>query len=140
MEKGWLIEQEMKGEGTTYLRVYGKSLGWTVESRDAVRFSRKVDAEAILRVMITEAGIKGNDFQVAEHQWGMYEAPMAFHRQSFIETYVSRFLKETGLRIEDTMLVEEHKDGVFSWRLVRKKKKGFFEALRSRNNFHPDQK
>lgn len=59
-------------------------------------------------------------------------------RAAFIEAYIKVFLEKTGCTIEDTMLVEEHRESTWTWRIVKKRKKGYFETL-SKQTFHPDQ-
>lgn len=59
-------------------------------------------------------------------------------RNAWIGAYIVTFLEKTGCTIEDVMLVEEHKDHVWTWRITRKRKKGYFETL-SKQTFHPDQ-
>ncbi len=60
-------------------------------------------------------------------------------RAANIQGYIARFLKETGCSIEDVLLVEEHNKDSWTWRLARKKKKGYLNGLKSQNTFHPDQ-
>lgn len=54
---------------------------------------------------------------------------IAEKRAAFIEAYIRVFLENTGCTIEDVMLVEEHKDNMWTWRIARKRKKGYFETL-----------
>lgn len=59
-------------------------------------------------------------------------------RSAHIEEYIKKFLKDTGLTIEDVFLVEEHNGTTWTWRLARKKKKTYFSGL-SKQTFDPKQ-
>jgi hypothetical protein len=59
-ETGWLIECE----GPQWLCGFGFSANWTRDSLEAIRFSRRVDAEKIAEVL------ENCDIRITEHQWG----------------------------------------------------------------------
>jgi hypothetical protein len=57
---GWLIEIA----GPQWLCGFGFSASWTKDSLEAIRFSRRVDAEKIAEVL------ENCDISITEHQWG----------------------------------------------------------------------
>lgn len=71
-QSAWVIESEngfFIGE-TTYHKA-GPGLGWVPGHENALRFARKEDAEAILRICISSFGIglHENAIGVNEHMW-----------------------------------------------------------------------
>jgi len=71
-QSAWVIESEngfFIGE-TTYSK-YGSGLGWVPGHMNALRFARKEDAEAVLRVCMSSFGIglHENAKGVNEHMW-----------------------------------------------------------------------
>ncbi len=59
-EIGWLIERE----GPEWLAGFGFSSNWTKDSLEAIRFSRRADAEKIAEVL------ENVDISITEHIWG----------------------------------------------------------------------
>ena len=69
MEYAWVIEMPNPlddGDGT--LRMYWDGFEWSHEDADAVRFSRKVDAEKIMAT-IEPAYRRSDRMRAAEHAW-----------------------------------------------------------------------
>jgi len=63
IESGWLIERR-KGPVTTWAAATESGFHWTAEAHEAIRFSRRSDAEQV-------ASILGDDVDaICEHQWG----------------------------------------------------------------------
>lgn len=66
-EFAWLIEREAIN-GPVYLTVHKDLFDWTRDSTEAIRFSRRQDAEMVARVIGDEVS------RVAEHGW--YQLPV----------------------------------------------------------------
>ena len=62
METGWLVEIFGVGQ-PKWLTVDGSGFSWTIDSIQALRFSRKMDAEMVAGVFHILKPI------VTEHQW-----------------------------------------------------------------------
>ena len=63
VEVGWLIEQAAGERGYRWLALSGAC--WTIESTDAIRFARKLDAE----MYIAAHGLDAEGTFPTEHQW-----------------------------------------------------------------------
>lgn len=63
VDRGFLIERS-NGGYPEWLYVCGEVFNWTRDSLEAIRFSRRVDAEQV-------AAVIGEDVDlITEHQWG----------------------------------------------------------------------
>jgi len=86
VESGWLIETTLGGKHVWWAGSWGEGSpgrGWTEEAIEAVRFSRKEDADSVLRYTIRPS-LNSNMF-VSEHQWGTAAMPSESEKDARIK-------------------------------------------------------
>lgn len=64
IERGWLIERRI-GPQPTWAKADDTGFSWTPDSLQAIRFSRRSDAEQVAAILGDDA-----DAIVTDHQWG----------------------------------------------------------------------
>lgn len=68
-ETGWLIECTEGGVVSWFGYEYGDGV-WTFDAGKAIRFSRKIDAQCMIDVLLTRKVIAGNlVVEAVEHMW-----------------------------------------------------------------------
>ena len=67
-ETGWLIETQWGGLIYYASLSNGGMQGMVVDANEAMRFSRKIDAEKY-RAMLLRRAVSENDWRVTEHEW-----------------------------------------------------------------------
>jgi len=65
-ELGWLIE--LRG-AVLYVGVKMRHVCLVGNSSEAIRFSRRIDAEMMLDGLLAHGVLKSRDFDVVEHMW-----------------------------------------------------------------------